>query len=182
MKNITNEAAAVFREFLAVSGLKKGQLLVIGCSSSEMLGTQIGKGSSMEVAEAAFAGIWPLLQEKGIQLAVQCCEHLNRALIMEDSVAKQRGYEPVNVLPQPKAGGSFATVAWKAFEHPVAVEHVRAEAGVDIGNTLIGMHLKEVAVPVRLSVSSIGAAPIVCARTRPKFIGGDRACYQNELK
>ena len=87
----------------------------------------------------------------------------------------------VNVVPQPKAGGSFATAAYAAFSDPVAVEHIRADAGMDIGDTLIGMHLKEVAVPVRLSVKTVGEAPLVCARTRPKFIGGCRAVYDEHL-
>ncbi len=179
---IKAQAAQAVTELIAAAGLKAGSLLVIGCSSSEMVGKTIGKNSSMEAAKAAFEGIYPVLQERGICLAVQCCEHLNRALILEEEAAVRRGYEVVNVLPQPKAGGAFATVAWERFAHPVAVEHIRADAGVDIGGTLIGMHLKEVAVPVRLSVKTVGQAPILCARTRPKFIGGSRAAYCEELK
>ena len=181
-ETIKNQAAQAVTELLEIAALKRGDLMVIGCSSSEMVGLKIGKGSSMEAAQAAFAGIYPILQEKGIYLAVQCCEHLNRALIIEEAAAEKFGYEPVNVKPQPKAGGSFATTAWANFEHPVAVEHIRAKAGLDIGGTLIGMHLKEVAVPVRLSLKQIGEAPILCARTRPKFIGGERAHYCDELK
>ena len=123
-------------------------------------------------------GIAPVLKEQGIELAVQCCEHLNRALILERRVAEKRGYEIVNVVPQPKAGGSFAVTAWNAFEDPVAVETITAEAGIDIGGTLIGMHLRRVAVPVRTSLNHIGEAIVLCARTRPKFIGGPRAIYQ----
>ena len=115
----------------------------------------------------------------GIHLAVQCCEHLNRALILEHEVAVQRGYEIVNVMPQPHAGGSFAVTAWNAFSNPVAVETIAAEAGIDIGGTLIGMHLRRVAVPVRTSEKQIGEAIVLCARTRPKFIGGPRAIYQD---
>ncbi|MBR5021005.1 MAG: TIGR01440 family protein, partial [Oscillospiraceae bacterium] len=118
------------------------------------------------------------LEEQGIEMAVQCCEHLNRALIMERRVAEKRGYEIVNVVPQPKAGGSFAVTAWNAMEDPVAVEEIKAEAGIDIGGTLIGMHLRRVAVPVRTSINMIGSAMVLCARTRPKFIGGPRASYQ----
>ncbi len=182
MEQIKAEAEAVIRELIEASGLKAGDLLVVGCSSSEMVGSRIGKNSSLEAAEAAFSGIYPVLREQGILLAAQCCEHLNRALIVEEETARRFGYEPVNVLPQPKAGGSFATVAWRNFAHPVAVEHIKAHAGLDIGGTLIGMHLKEVAVPLRLSQNHIGQAPILAARTRPKFIGGERACYQEELK
>ena len=182
MEEIRKQANQVILELIEAAKLQKGDLLVIGCSSSEMVGSTIGKNSSLEAAEAAFAGIWPELQARGIALAVQCCEHLNRALIVEEETAERFGYEVVNVRPQPKAGGSFATTAWKNFTRPVAVEHIRAKAGLDIGGTLIGMHLKEVAVPVRLSRSTIGAANILCARTRPKFIGGERAFYVEDLK
>ena len=182
MEEIRSQASEVIRELIEAADLRRGDLLVIGCSSSEMIGSRIGKNSSLEAAQAAFSGIYPQLQERGIRLAVQCCEHLNRALIVEEETAEHFGYEIVNVRPQPKAGGSFATTAWEAFEHPVAVEHVRAKAGLDIGGTLIGMHLKEVAVPVRLSRSTIGQANILCARTRPKFIGGERAFYVDSLK
>ena len=176
-KNITLQAQTVITELLDQASLRPGALLVVGCSSSEMVGTQIGKGSSMEAAQAAFRGIFPVLQERGIALAVQCCEHLNRALIMEREVAERKGYEIVNVMPQPHAGGSFAVTAWNAFRDPVAVETIQADAGIDIGGTLIGMHLRRVAVPVRTSLDHIGEAIVLCARTRPKYIGGPRAVY-----
>ena len=179
---ITEQARTVVTELLEQAKLKPGSLMVIGCSSSEMVGQRIGKGSSMEAAQAAFKGIYPVLQEQGIHLAVQCCEHLNRSLIMERSVAEARGYEEVNVMPQPKAGSSFATAAYESFTHPVAVEEIRADAGLDIGGTLIGMHLKKVAVPVRLPQNHIGSAMVLAARVRPKFIGGDRAMYDDSLK
>ena len=181
-EEIKEQAAQAVTELLDAAALEENDLLVIGCSSSEMVGERIGKGSSMEAAGAAYAGIAPILKERGILLAVQCCEHLNRALVMEKTTAERFGYEIVNVKPQPKAGGSFATTFWEHAEHPVAVEHIRAKAGMDIGGVLIGMHLKEVAVPVRLSVKKIGQANILCARTRPKFIGGERAHYVDELK
>ena len=177
-EKITQEARTVLTELLDQAALRPGALLVVGCSSSEIVGAQIGKGSSMEAAQAAFRGIWPILQERGIALAVQCCEHLNRALIMERAVAERKGYEIVNVVPQPHAGGSFAVTAWNAFEDPVAVEAIQADAGIDIGGTLIGMHLRRVAVPVRTSLDHIGDAIVLCARTRPKYIGGPRAMYQ----
>ena len=140
-------------ELLEVSGMKEGQILVVGCSSSEVVGGHIGKASSLETAQAIFRGIWPVVQERGIFLAAQCCEHLNRALIIEAACAEKYGYEPVCVVPQPKA---------------------------DIGGTLIGMHLKDVAVPVRLSLDHIGEGLLLCARTRPKFIGGSRAVYDGD--
>ena len=175
---ITEQAKTVVTELLEQAKLKPGSLLVIGCSSSEMVGQRIGKGSSMEAAQAAFKGIYPILQEHGIHLAVQCCEHLNRSLILERSVAEARGYEIVNVMPQPHAGGSFAVTAWNTFADPVAVETIVADAGIDIGSTLIGMHLRRVAVPVRTGLDHIGDAIVLCARTRPKYIGGPRAMYQ----
>ncbi len=176
-EEITAQARQAVTELLDQAGLKPGQLLVIGCSSSEMVGRRIGKGSSMEAAKAAFSGIYPVLQERGIRLAVQCCEHLNRALIVERETAERFGFEIVNVVPQPHAGGSFAVTAYAAFTEPVAVETIVADAGLDIGGTLIGMHLRRVAVPVRLTLDRIGEARILCARTRPKYIGGQRAAY-----
>ena len=175
---ITKQTEIVVTEVLEQAKLKPGSLFVIGCSSSEMVGKRIGKGSSMEAAQAAFEGIYPILQSKGIHLAVQCCEHLNRALIMERAAAEAKGYEIVNVMPQPHAGGSMAVTAWNAFNDPVAVETIQADAGMDIGGTLIGMHLRRVAVPVRTSLDHIGGAIVLCARTRPKYIGGPRAVYQ----
>ena len=175
---ITKQTEIVVTEVLEQAKLKPGSLFVIGCSSSEMVGKRIGKGSSMEAAQAAFEGIYPILQSKGIHLAVQCCEHLNRALIMERTAAEAKGYEIVNVMPQPHAGGSMAVTAWNAFNNPVAVETIQADAGMDIGGTLIGMHLRRVAVPVRTSLDHIGGAIVLCARTRPKYIGGPRAVYQ----
>lgn len=177
-EQIAAQARTATTELLDISGLKAGDIFVVGCSSSEVLGGHIGKASSREAAEAVFNGIYPVLKERGVYLAAQCCEHLNRALVIEGDCADKCGYEPVCVVPQPKAGGSFAAKAWQAFEHPTAVEHIRARAGLDVGGTLIGMHLREVAVPVRLSVDHIGKAILLCARTRPKFIGGSRAVYE----
>ena len=176
-EKISAQARTAAEELLDAAGLKAGDLFVVGCSSSEVLGGRIGKASSEAAAESVFQGVYPVLRERGIWLAAQCCEHLNRALILEQEAADRYGYETVNVIPQPKAGGSFAAAAYKAFEHPAAVEHIKAHAGMDIGDTLIGMHLKDVAVPVRIRTRQIGDAHIVCARTRPKFIGGIRAVY-----
>ncbi len=176
-EEITAQARQAVTELLEQAKLKAGQVMVVGCSSSEMVGQRIGKGSSMEAAQAAFAGIYPVLQEKGIWLAVQCCEHLNRSLIVERELAERKGWEIVNVVPQPHAGGSFAVTAYANFKDPVAVESIVADAGLDIGGTLIGMHLRRVAVPVRLSLNKIGEANILCARTRPKYVGGSRAVY-----
>lgn len=175
------QAKTIINEFIETAKLVKGDVLVIGCSSSEIVGANIGKGSSLEAAQAVFGAIYPILKEKGIFLACQCCEHLNRAIITEREVAERKNLEIVNVVPQPKAGGSFATTAYNTFSDPVALEHIKADAGIDIGDTLIGMHLKDVAVPVRLSIKNIGQANVVCARTRAKFIGGVRAHYDEEI-
>ncbi len=181
-EEITAQAKRAVEELLQAAKLQAGDLFVVGCSSSEIVGEHIGKGSSMEAAEAAFEGIYPLLKERGIWLVSQCCEHLNRALILEREAARHYGDDPVNVQPWAHAGGSFATVTFARLTDPVAVEHARAAAGMDIGDTFIGMHLRDVAVPVRLSLNAIGQAHLTCARTRPKFIGGDRARYQEALK
>ena len=178
METIKRQAAAAIEELLQISNVQRGQILVIGCSSSEIVGETIGHGSSFETAQAVFDVIYPILKERGIYLAAQCCEHLNRALIIERECGEKYGLEEVAVVPQPKAGGSFATAAWHGFSSPIAVEHVRAHAGLDIGGTLIGMHLRDVAVPVRLSVANVGNAVLLAARTRPKFIGGIRARYE----
>lgn len=181
MTMIAQEAYRAAKELLQVAKVEPGNILVVGCSTSEVAGAGIGTFSSPELAEVVFGGIYQATEEAGIFLAAQCCEHLNRALILEKEAAVKYGYEIVNVVPQPKAGGSFATAAYKAFEHPVAVEHIKAHAGMDIGDTLIGMHLRDVAVPVRIRTKEIGDAHVVCARTRSKFIGGERAVYDEEL-
>ena len=177
MNEIQDQARRAVCELLDAAGLHRGDVLVVGCSSSEIVGQRIGKGSSSQAAEAVYAAIVPVLAERGIYLAAQCCEHLNRALIVERECARAYGLDPVCVKPQPHAGGSFATTAYDHATDPVAVEHIRAHAGLDVGGTLIGMHLRDVAVPVRLSLSHIGQAVLLCARTRPKFIGGARAHY-----
>lgn len=174
------EASKVAEEIYEKANLKEGQILVIGCSSSEVCGDKIGSNSNLEIAESVFMGFYEVLQKKGIYIAAQCCEHLNRAIIIEAKAAKN--LDIVNVVPFPKAGGSFATSAYKYFENPVALEEIKADAGVDIGDTLIGMHLKKVAVPVRLANNKIGEAHVVAARVRPKFIGGERAHYDDLLK
>ncbi len=179
--NIINQAYTATKELIEIAKPMPGQILVVGCSTSEVGGAGIGTFSSPELAEAVFEGIYRAANEADIYLAAQCCEHLNRAIILEEIAAEKYGYEPVNVVPQPKAGGSFATVSYGAFHQPVAVEHIKAHLGMDIGDTLIGMHLKDVAVPVRIATKQIGDAHLVCARTRAKFIGGERAVYDKEL-
>ncbi|MGN1457294.1 MAG: TIGR01440 family protein [Acutalibacteraceae bacterium] len=181
-EEITKQSRDAVLEIIERAKLTKGDVFVVGCSSSTVAGEDIGTASSVDIAKAIFDGIYPELTKRGIFLAAQCCEHLNRAIITEKAVAVAQNREIVNVVPQPKAGGSFATTAYNTFNEPVAVEHIKADAGIDIGGVLIGMHLKEVAVPLTLKVKKIGSANITSARTRPKFIGGERAHYNDELK
>ena len=173
------EAENTAREIIDTAGLTSGSILVVGCSTSEAMGSKIGTDSNYETATAIYQGIKTACAEKGVFIAAQCCEHLNRAIIIEREAIGNAPY--CNVVPQPKAGGSFATNAYKDFNNPVAVEHIKADAGIDIGFTLIGMHLKEVAVPVRLTNNRIGEALVLAARTRPKFIGGCRAAYDDSI-
>ena len=178
-EEIYAQAKQACNELCDVAKLKEGSIVVIGCSSSEVAGGTIGHNSSLETAQAVFKGIYEVLCERKIYLAAQCCEHLNRAIIVEREAVPNA--EIVNVVPQPKAGGSFATTAYRTFKDPVALEEIKADAGLDIGGTLIGMHLKSVAVPVRLGIDHIGQAILLAARTRPKFIGGCRAVYDDRL-
>ena len=159
------------------SDMRKIRLLVVGCSTSEIAGGTIGKASVPTLGNDVASAVIDAAKAKGAVAAFQCCEHLNRALIIERACAEKYGYDEVSVKPQPKAGGSFATATYAALDDAIAVEHIRAHAGLDIGGTLIGMHLRDVAVPVRISISKIGEANILCARTRPKYIGGERAVY-----
>ena len=161
-------------------GLNPVRLLVIGASSSEIAGGVIGLDSAYELGEAVSGAAIETARERGFDVAFQCCEHLNRALIMERAAAEKRGCEIVCVVPRLKAGGALATSAYRAFQDPVAVMAVSADAGLDIGLTLIGMHLRRVAVPVRLSFDTIGKARFTAARTRPMLVGGERARYTPE--
>ena len=180
MEEIKKAAMEAMEALTLAAGVKPGQIVVLGCSTSEVAGEKIGKGSVYELGEAIVDGILSVLSPKGIYLAAGCCEHLNRAVIIEREAAEKYGLEIVSVIPQPKAGGSAATAAYEKMHDPVAVEFVKAHAGMDIGDTFIGMHLRHVAVPVRLPVSQIGEAHVTYARTRPKFVGGARAVYALE--
>ncbi len=179
-EQVRREAANAAAQLAEAAQLHKGQIVVIGCSTSEVVGQKVGSWSTPEIAAAIFEGLSSVFGPMGVYIAAQCCEHLNRAIIVEHEAVPNA--EIVNVVPQPKAGSSFATAAYQAFRHPVALEEIRADAGLDIGGTLIGMHLKKVAVPVRLPQDHIGDAILLAARVRPKFIGGDRAVYDESLK
>ena len=180
LQQVKEEAANAAKQLVAEARLHKGQIVVVGCSTSEVVGHKVGSWSTPEVGQAIFDGLNSVFAPLGIYIAAQCCEHLNRALIVDYEAVP--GAEIVNVVPQPKAGSSFATAAYNAFSHPVALEEIKADAGLDIGGTLIGMPLKRVAVPVRLAQKHIGDAILLAARVRPKFIGGERAIYNDELK
>ena len=179
MDQIYLQTKAAIEELGEKANLKAGNIVVVGCSTSEVLGAKIGTNSNPDTAKKIFEALHDYSKEHGVYLAIQCCEHLNRAIIVEKEALPNAEY--VNVVPQPKAGGSLATAAYNGFTNPVVVEEIKADAGIDIGSTLIGMHLKKVAVPVRLENNTIGEATVVAARTRPKFIGGVRAVYDQEL-
>jgi len=181
LKEIKEDTEKALKELLEVAKLEKGDILVIGCSSSEICGQRIGSYSSMDGARAVFDAVYPILKEKGIYLAAQCCEHLNRAVIVEKECAKANRLTEVNAVPHAHAGGAFATTVYNSLEKAVAVESVPASAGMDIGSTLIGMHIIPVCVPVRVSIDMIGNARLTLARRRPKFVGGERAKYDPAL-
>lgn len=178
-KSIYEQTKSAISELCETANLKEGNIVVVGCSTSEVVGSKIGTNSNTDVAGEIFKALYDYTKSKGLFLAIQCCEHLNRAIITERKAVPFA--EPVNVTPQPKAGGSLATQAYASFEEPVALEEIKADAGLDIGFTLIGMHLKKVAVPLRLTNNRIGEAMVLAARTRPKFIGGSRAVYDEKL-
>ncbi len=177
MQNIKNEIKKICEELIESAELKKDDILVLGCSSSEINGNIIGKGSSYETGVTVIESILEILKPKGIYLSVQGCEHINRALVIEKEIAVKRGFEIVWVVPALKAGGACALAAYERFENPVMIEHVSAEAGIDIGDTSIGMHVKFVQIPVRVSVKEVGKAHVTCLKSRPKLIGGERAVY-----
>ncbi len=177
--SIYEQTKSAIAELCEAAKLREGNIVVIGCSTSEVIGSKIGTNSSPDTANEIFNSLYDFTKSKGIFLAVQCCEHLNRAIVTERKALPFA--ETVNVVPQPKAGGSLATKAYSSFEDPIVVEEIKADAGLDIGFTLIGMHLKKVAVPLRLKNNIIGEATVLAARTRPKFIGGARAVYDEEM-
>lgn len=174
---ITTATGQSLDELLTAAALKPGQILVVGCSTSEISGHRIGSHSSMEIAAAVLEAVWPRVQKAELFLAIQCCEHLNRSLVVEAACAEMYGLDEVTVVPHLKAGGGFATTYYHSCRQPVMVESIRAHAGMDIGDTFIGMHLKRVAVPVRGTIREIGNAHLTMARTRPPLIGGERAKY-----
>lgn len=180
-EKIEQQAYDALSELADKAGIAPGSLIVVGCSSSEVRGETVGTASSPEIGQAVFRGVWKACQERGLDLAAQCCEHLNRALVVRRGVALERGYEQVNAVPIPTAGGSFGAAAYADMPDAIVVEHIQAEAGIDIGSTLIGMHLRAVVSPVRLRANRVGQASVIAARTRPKYVGGARAVYDDAL-
>jgi uncharacterized protein (TIGR01440 family) len=178
---IERQTRTIVSEVAEQAQLGPGRILVIGCSTSEVLGKHIGKAGSTEVASVLYQVFDTIRQQYGFALAFQCCEHLNRALVIERETMERFGLEEVSVVPIPSAGGSMAAHAFARMSAPVVVEAVKAHAGIDIGDTLIGMHLRQVAVPIRPSLQQIGEAHVTAARTRPKLIGGARAVYERSL-
>lgn len=172
----------IVSELVAAGSIKRGQLVIVGCSTSEVLGKRIGTSGTTSAAEAIFAGVEAVRQQVGFYPVYQCCEHLNRALVLEREAAERYGLDEVAAVPVPKAGGSMAAYAYRQLNDAVLVESVRAHAGVDIGDTFIGMHLRPVAVPVRPTIRSIGQAHVTMAYSRPKLIGGARAVYTLDQK
>jgi len=177
LEEVKVQARTAASGLLEVAKLRPGQVLVLGCSTSEVQGKRIGSTGNTEVAAAVLDGVEEALKGTGVQLAVQCCEHLNRALVVERETQEKYNLTEVTVLPVPHAGGATAATALRRFRDPVMVESIQAHAGIDIGDTLIGMHLRPVAVPTRLAIRSVGDAHLTLARTRPRLIGGNRAVY-----
>ncbi|MDL2310532.1 TIGR01440 family protein [Peptostreptococcaceae bacterium OttesenSCG-928-C18] len=178
MQKLKTQIINSFESLKSQCNFEEGKLLVIGCSSSEVIGSKIGTNSNYEVGETISKTLIELARENNLYMAAQCCEHLNRALVVEREVAEKFGFEIVTVVPKPKAGGSFATATYKMLKDPVVVEFVKADYGFDIGLTMIGMHMKHVCIPLRIKPDYIGEAKVTGARIRPKLIGGERAEYK----
>lgn len=181
MKDILDTLKQALEELYSAARPQAGDTLVVGCSTSEIMGKRIGSAGNTNIARELLATLIAFAKKKKLSLAIQCCEHLNRALVVEQSVQKARNLKRVHAIPQASAGGALASESWALFKEPVLVESIQAELGIDIGDTLIGMHLAPVAVPVRPSLHNLGQARIVMARTRPPFTGGERAVYDPKL-
>ncbi|MDF2607332.1 MAG: hypothetical protein K0S34_1527 [Bacillales bacterium] len=178
IETIHEEWKLLLREFSNEVLLDESKVLIIGCSTSEVLGHKIGTNSTLDAAKVIYKELRSFQKKLNFHLAVQCCEHLNRALVVEREFAINKNLEIVNAIPSPKAGGAFATVVYHNMRDPVLVESIRADVGIDIGDTLIGMHIKNVAIPIRLSINSLGHSHVNFATTRPKYIGGSRTQYE----
>ena len=176
-EELTAQAKQAVTELLDAAKLKPGKIFVVGCSSSEMVGARIGKGSVPELGEIVAEAMLAACKGHGVHAAFQCCEHLNRGIVVEKAVLKELGLTQVRAIPQPKAGGSVPAAAWKKMEKPALAVSIQADAAIDIGDTLVGMHIRPVAVPLRISTSHVGHANLVMAYSRLPYIGGARAVY-----
>ena len=175
LKQIEKDAKRVTLELLQAAKLDPKDAVVIGGSTSEIVGEHLGSNTNLEVAKAVVKTIVNVLKEKDIYPVIQSCEHINRALVVEREYAKLHNLEPVNVIPVETAGGGFSTAAMEILDDPVVVERVGVDAGIDIGDVFIGMHIKNVGVVVRSDIKQIGKAHLSMIRTRLKLIGGDRS-------
>ena len=187
MSTVREDVEAVMNEILEKTVIGKDDIFIVGCSSSEVIGNRMGTskdGETDEVVAALYEIISRRITAKGAFLAVQCCEHLNRAVVIEKEAALRFGFEIVNVVPQPHAGGAFAVKHYGSLKAPVVVENIgaKAVAGMDIGGVMIGMHIKPEVVPLRLDHKKIGEAIVLAGRYRPKYIGGERAVYDEKLQ
>lgn len=180
-EQIKKDIKTALTELYAAAKPEENSILVVGCSTSEVIGEKIGTSGSEDAASAIYGAVSEFCRERGLFLAAQCCEHLNRSLVVEKDCAKMYGLVRVNAVPHVHAGGAFATAAYAGMNEPYLVENVTADMGIDIGGTLIGMHIRPVCVPVRVSIKTIGKAPLTLARSRCKYVGGERAKYNPEL-
>ena len=182
MNELKNEVFCVIDaavDALAKAGdIQPGGVIVLGCSTSEVAGARIGKGSVPELGDVIAEAMLTACAARGLNAAFQCCEHLNRAIVMEQRVLDERRLTQVRAIPQPKAGGSVPAAAWKRLNHPALAMNIQAEAAIDIGDTLVGMHIRPVAVPMRIEYGKVSHANLVMAYSRLPYIGGSRAVYE----
>lgn len=181
-RSIFEDAKKVMDNIVSEIKNLEGKILLIGCSTSEVSGAKIGTSGNSDAAEQMGEVFFEYAQKYGFNLAFQCCEHLNRSLVVDRELQEKKNLVEVNAIPVKRAGGAMAEEAYKRFENPCLVESIEADMGLDIGFTLIGMNLKKVAVPVRLKEDKIGEAKVIFAKTRPKYVGGERAIYNSSIK
>ncbi|MGK4466361.1 TIGR01440 family protein [Mammaliicoccus sciuri] len=167
----------LLNELKSIDFFNNQELCIIGCSTSEVKGSKIGSDGSIDVAKVIYESLDFIHKETGVHFAFQGCEHINRAITIEREIFDPYTMTEVSVVPQANAGGSLSTYAYQHMKDPIVVEHIKCDKGIDIGQTLIGMHLKHVAVPVSIETKRIGEAIVTIAKSRPKLIGGERAKY-----
>lgn len=176
-EQLQQDLSSVLLDLIDKTNLKKGDFFILGGSSSEVIGESIGQATNEEIGDLIVSTCLTILNPLGIHLAVQGCEHINRALTIERAASQQQPFDLVSVVPRPHAGGALATAAYQLMNDPVEIEHLIAKAGLDIGDTHIGMHVKHVQIPIRPLLKELGCAHLSALGTRPKLIGGERAQY-----